>query len=143
MSASSDNTLRVWSLASGGCERVLEGHTREVTHVALSADGTRAVSASGDNTLRVWSLASGGCERVLEGHTRAVWHVALTADGTRAVSVSDDETLRVWDLTTGACLARLTVDYPVTCCAVSTDGRTIVGGDWFRRVHILRIRNLH
>lgn len=41
--------------------RRLAGHTDPVTHVALAADGRRAVSASFDNTLRVWNLDSGAC----------------------------------------------------------------------------------
>ena len=58
-------TLRVWDLASGRCPHVLEGHTDEVTAVAV-AEG-RVVSGSRDQTLRVWDLASGQCPDVLEG----------------------------------------------------------------------------
>ena len=42
----------VWSLATGKCVHTLEGHTREVTCVALSPDGTTVVSGSWDATLR-------------------------------------------------------------------------------------------
>ena len=68
ISASWDNTLRLWDLASGQCLRVLEGHSWSVAHVAALPDG-RAISASWDNTLRLWDLASGQCLRVLEGHS--------------------------------------------------------------------------
>ncbi|WP_201097224.1 hypothetical protein [Thiocystis minor] len=101
VSASEDETLRVWNLATGHCEHVLVGHKGSVNHVAL-AGNLRAVSASGDGTLRVWNLATGLCERVLEGHSGRVMHVALAADQ-RAVSASDDGTLRVWNLETGHC----------------------------------------
>jgi len=84
--------------AGNSAERVLEGHTDEVTAVALTADGKRAVSGSDDKTLWVWDLEGGQPPRVLEGHTAAIRAVALTADGKRAVSGSDDNTLRVWDL---------------------------------------------
>lgn len=142
VSASDDNTLRVWALADGRCEQVLEGHTRGVEHIAVIPDGSRAVSVSMDRTLRIWTLADGHCERVLEGHPKRVRDISVTPDGTRALSASDDETLRLWDLSTGVCLARVTVDYAVTCCAIATDGSTIIAGDEFRRVHILRLRNL-
>ena len=85
----------------------LEGHTGAVYGVAVTPDGTRAVSASDDRTLRVWDLATGKSLASLEGHTNAVFGVAVTPDGTRAVSASEDTTLRVWDLATGRSLASL------------------------------------
>ena len=94
----SDNTLKVWDLASGAELHTLSGHTGSVNAVAVTADGQRAVSASWDNTLKVWDLASGAELHTLSGHTGAVIAVAVTADGQRAVSASDDNTLKVWDL---------------------------------------------
>src|SRR5665647_355733 len=76
----------------------LTGHSSTVCAVAVTPDGTRAVSASVDKTLRVWDLASGETLRTLEGHSALVSAVAVTPDGTRAVSASHDHTLRVWDL---------------------------------------------
>ena len=58
MSASWDETLKVWNLKSGRERRTLEGHSGWVNGVALTLDG-RAVSASGDKTLKVWDLDAG------------------------------------------------------------------------------------
>ena len=59
LSASYDNTLKVWEVASG-CElRTLAGHADHVSGVALSGDGRIAVSASFDNTLKVWEVERG------------------------------------------------------------------------------------
>ena len=58
VSASQDNTLKVWDLKSGEELRTLTGHTAGVYGVALTSDG-RAVSASKDCTLRVWNLQTG------------------------------------------------------------------------------------
>ena len=53
---------------------VLKGHTGAVCGVAVTPDGTRAVSASDDKTLRVWDLATGKSLASLEGHTqRVLW----------------------------------------------------------------------
>jgi WD40 repeat protein/DNA-directed RNA polymerase subunit RPC12/RpoP len=86
---------------------VLKGHTGKVIGVAVTPDGTRAVSGSHDKTLRVWDLAAGKSLASLKGHTNQVYGVAVTPDGTRAVSASADQTLRVWDLATGKSLASL------------------------------------
>ena len=46
VSASDDQTLKVWDLDSGRELRTLQGHTGWVHGVALSGDGRLAVSAS-------------------------------------------------------------------------------------------------
>ena len=69
VSASQDNTLKVWDLETGRALRTLEGHSAAVTGVAVTADGKRAVSASGDKTLKVWDLETGRALRTLEGHS--------------------------------------------------------------------------
>ena len=69
ISASYDNTLKVWDLASGAEVRTLPGHTGTVYGVAVTPDGRQAISASWDNTLKVWDLASGAEVRTLPGHT--------------------------------------------------------------------------
>ena len=100
VTASSDNTARVWDLSG---ERpvavVLEGHKNPVVSAAFSPDGRRVVTASSDNTARVWDLSG---ERpvavVLEGHKNWVLSAAFSPDGRRVVTASYDNTARVWDL---------------------------------------------
>ena len=127
VSASGDNTLKVWDLESGQELRTLAGHSDPVYGVAVTADGRRAVSASGDNTLKVWDLESGQELRTLAGHSAFVSGVAVTADGRRAVSASGDNTLKVWDLESGQELRTLAghSDY-VSGVAVTADGRRAV-----------------
>ncbi|MBV8833199.1 MAG: hypothetical protein JO108_28720, partial [Acidobacteriaceae bacterium] len=97
VSASADNTLKVWELASGRELRTLQGHS-PVNGVAVSADGQLAVSASEDYTLKVWDVESGRELRTLQGHSDTVNGVAVSADGRLAVSASMDRTLKVWEL---------------------------------------------
>jgi WD40 repeat protein len=61
VSASNDQTLKVWELATGRALATLEGHTRKVTACAVTPDGGRVVSASWDKTLKVWDLESSAC----------------------------------------------------------------------------------
>ena len=51
-----DKTARLWDLGTGKTTRTLKGHTSAVMSVALSADGTRALSGSWDKTVRLWDL---------------------------------------------------------------------------------------
>jgi len=101
VSASYDQTLKVWDLEQGEEERTLAGHSGGVNAVAVTADGKRAVSGSADKTLKVWDLERGEEERMLVGHSSGVDAVAVTADGKRAVSGSADGTVKVWDVEGG------------------------------------------
>jgi len=56
VSASDDETLRVWDAETGAVLRVLEGHTGWVTGCAVDPQGRWIVSASYDETIRVWDV---------------------------------------------------------------------------------------
>jgi len=63
-----DSTATVWDLstavvAAAGAEptpvAVLQGHTKVISDVRLSGDGTLIATASDDNTVRVWDAVTG------------------------------------------------------------------------------------
>ena len=65
VTASANDTARVWDAASGRSLAVLRGHTSAVWSAAFSPDGARIVTASADDTARVWDVASGHSLAVL------------------------------------------------------------------------------
>jgi WD40 repeat protein len=90
--------------AFGRLENTFEGHSAGVNSVALSSDGSYALSGSCDNTLKLWDVETGECLRTFEGHSTAVNSVSLSSDGKHALSGSNDYTLKLWEVTTGKCL---------------------------------------
>ena len=54
MTASWDETARIWDAETGAVLRTLEGHDRLVRWCAFSPDGSRVVTASLDKTARIW-----------------------------------------------------------------------------------------
>jgi len=137
VSASDDNTLKVWNLDTGLQLQTLLGHSNSVQSVAISLDGRRAVSASWDRTLKVWDLETGIELFTLQGHSSYVSHVVITPESRRAVSGSGDGTIKVWDLETGVLLITLIGHTQlVTTVAITPDGRGIVSGSLDRTIRI-------
>ena len=56
VTASLDNTARLWDAESGTAIAVLQGHAGSVLRAAFSPDGKRVVTASYDKTARLWDV---------------------------------------------------------------------------------------
>jgi nucleoside phosphorylase len=131
VSASADETLKVWELGSGRAVATLAGHTSWVTACAVTPDSRHVISASDDRTLKVWELRSGRAVATLAGHTDLVTACAVTPDGRHAVSASYDKTLKVWELESGRSVATFAGHTDlVTACAVTVDGRHVVSASY-------------
>jgi WD40 repeat protein len=126
----SDNTLKLWEVATGQCLRTFTGHTDAVTSVCLSTDGRFALSGSRDGTLKLWEVATGQCLRTFTGHTHFVNSVCLSANGQLALSGGNDYTLKLWEVATGQCLRTFTNRDGVESICLSADGRFVLS--WSR-----------
>ncbi|MGC9317337.1 MAG: WD40 repeat domain-containing protein [Armatimonadota bacterium] len=96
VSGSTDETLRVWDLASGECLRTITGATLGAYAVAVSPDGSRVAAGCKDGVLREFDLADGALLRELTGHRGYVRAVAYTPRGTHLLSTAGDGTVRAW-----------------------------------------------
>src|SRR5262245_51170083 len=108
----------------------LRGHGGPVRAVAVSPDGSRAVSGSFDATAILWTLSSGAAEKVLRFHDSAVNAVAFLKDG-RIVTGGEDAGIAVWQpgaVTPERVLKGHTA--PVVGLAVSPDGATLASASW-------------
>lgn len=80
---------------------VLTVHSGAVACLAVSPDGTRAVSGGADRGIVVWDLVARRELRVMAGHRDRVCCLAFGPDGRKVLSSSLDQTVRLWDADAG------------------------------------------
>ncbi len=101
LSASWDNTLRLWDVKTGKELQTFEGHESCVTSACFSPDGRYALSASWDHNIILWDVKTGKQIRSFKGHTSVVTSVCFSPDGRYALSASWDQNIILWDVQTG------------------------------------------
>jgi cytochrome c len=125
-------------LAAGvdGAQAQLRGHGGPVRAIALSADGTVALSGSFDSSAIRWSLTRNAAEQVLRFHESAVNAVAILPDG-RLVTGGEDGKIAIWQA--GEPKPRSVFEghtAPVVALAVSPDGKTVASASWDHTIRL-------
>jgi cytochrome c len=117
-------------LASGLAQAQLRGHGGPVRALAISPDGTQAVSGSFDTSAIRWSLVRNAAEQVLRFHDGAVNAVVFLRDGRIATS-GEDARIAIWRPGEPQPATVLTGhEAPVVALALSPDGTTLASASW-------------
>jgi cytochrome c len=114
----------------------LRGHGGPVRALAISPDGTIALSGSFDTSAIRWSLERNSALDVLRFHQSAVNAVAILPDG-RLVTAGEDAQIAIWPTGSkepAAILKGHTA--PIVAIAVSPDGATLASASWDRTIRL-------
>ena len=125
---SRDKTLRLWNVATGQAERILEGHTDWVFGLAFSPDGKQVVSGGEDGQLRFWDVETGKELIHVLTEKGSVQKLIWMSDGRLLSAGSTSSGIRFWDSKTGKEQYRSNSSdsYPVYAVAVSADNNSVV-----------------
>jgi WD40 repeat protein/tetratricopeptide (TPR) repeat protein len=128
LSGGEDRTARLWNLASSRNTSFMLAHQAPIKAVALSPDGSLALTGSLDRTARVWDTATGKAIGQPLVHPGEVLAVAFGPDGRTVATGCGRERgdARVWDVSLGNPLGGpLTHAGSVLAVAVSPDGKRV------------------
>ena len=120
-SGSTDNTIKLWDVATGQELRKMRrltigppqgiGSSRQVKSLCFSNDGKLLLSGGGKfgdpGEVKLWDVSSGTPLQSFAGHSSPVNSVVFSPDGRFAASGSDDNTVKLWDIGTGGLLRTL------------------------------------
>lgn len=133
LSASWDNTIRLWDLNEGKTNRIFVGHTKDITSVAFSSDNRQIISGSRDRTIRLWNTL-GECKLVVE-EAHADWvscvqFSPVTQPLPMVVSAGWDKLVKVWTLGEEFKLVRTLSGHTgyINTVTVSPDGSLCASG---------------
>lgn len=121
---------------AGAAQAQLRGHGGPVRALAISEDGSQAISGSFDSAVIRWSLSANTAQQVLRFHDGAVNAVCFLKDG-RIASAGEDGRIAIWR--TGEQQPATVFEghqAPVVGLAVAPDGSSIASAAWDRTARI-------
>ena len=131
VTASRNDTARIWDIADGTLHAVLTGHSSWVNSAAYSSDGRFIVTSSLDKMAIIWNAADGKLLTRLEGHDLEVNSAVYSPDGRFIVTSSNDNTPRIWKADDGKLVTLLQGHNDnVNSAVFSPDGKYIVTTSW-------------
>jgi len=95
---STDRTVWLWDVQTGGCVRIFTGHKGAVHTLTFSPDGRYLASAGVDKLVIVWDISSGDFLATLCGHTDTVYSLAFSRNATILASGGKDNMVKLWDV---------------------------------------------
>jgi hypothetical protein len=98
VTASRDNTARVWDARTGRPLTEPLKHGKPVNFAQFSPDSTRVVTASDDGAARVWDAQTGQPLTDPLSHAAELFCAQFSPDGRRIVTACRDNSARVWDV---------------------------------------------
>ncbi len=119
ISASEDNTVRLWDLKAKAEKKICYGHRYPVKR--LVSDKARIVSVDAKNHIRIWSSQCDP-QSSLQIHSGAPIGLALHPSG-KLLAIAEPQKVTLWDLKTALQIAALTPISASDFAVITTEGK--------------------
>jgi len=131
VSGSEDCTLRLWNLESHSCAKIMEGHAKPVSCLAVDWESMQAVSGAEDG-IRCWDLKLGSCNSTSSDFPDGCTSLCADWKARRAVAGCGNGHLKVTDIDSGEQQKIVVAGHPGGVWALSANfakDRLLSGGD--------------
>ncbi|MBI1313724.1 PQQ-binding-like beta-propeller repeat protein [bacterium] len=128
VSASFDQTLKLWDVPSSTVLRTMDGHTGIVLCVAVSPDGTLIASGASDSSIRLWEVPQNDPTRTIRAHDGESRAIALSPDGKTLATADATGAVRLFEIATGTQQKEVKLPAPVSSLAWSRNGQLLGAG---------------
>lgn len=142
-SASSDETVRLWTNSVKGSFTTIKGHSAPVRSVDFSSDSRFLLTASNDKIIKIFNLQDNKkFHSSYSGHSNWVRSARFSPDNRLIGSCSDDHTVKIWDIAKRSVINSF-IDHLdcVNTCRFSPDGTCIASGGNDRKIKIWDTRS--
>jgi WD40 repeat protein len=96
-SGSSDKTLKLWDVQTGGVVKTFHGHTGIILSVSISSNWTVIASGSIDKTIRLWDIQTGECHHTIN-QEQYMRHVCFSPTNPQHLISTSDGVVQQWDI---------------------------------------------
>ena len=105
ITASWDNTVKIWDIKTGHCISTFVAHTRPIESiaVAVSLNNKLIVIGSYDGTTRIWDMISGECIGIIEDKHGSSRLISISNDNT-LVAIASRRRVKIWDIVASKCI---------------------------------------
>ena len=141
VSASFDQTLKLWDVGSGSVIRTMEGHTGIVVSVAVSPDGTLIASGASDNSIRLWEVPQNDPTRTFKAHDGESLAVALSPDGKTLATADAAGVVRLFEAVTGTQQKEAKLHAAASVLGWSRNGQVLGAGCVDGSLHLVNVQD--
>ncbi|MFN0012767.1 MAG: hypothetical protein ACKVS8_14105 [Phycisphaerales bacterium] len=131
-----DSALRLWDLSAKSelpePTSVLHGHTAGPNALAVSADGSLAVSGGIDRAVRSWTLSNPDLASLHRRDSAGCYTSSFFPGGERLLTCAHNGSVSIWNARTGDLTKRWTAHegHSANSVARSADGKRILTASW-------------
>jgi len=139
VTASKDNSAKVWDGVAGGSSFSLKGHSSPVNAVAISPDGKWMATGSADNTIKIWDAVTGQMKTSLDAASKEVTALTWSADGKYMASGGVSGTVIIWEMPAGTKFAETNFKSQINSLSISPDVQYLAAGGASKKISIWNI----